>query len=152
MYFLLNKGWSQDLNERNNKWKIAKLRQSCDSFCVHNMHETTFVCTIAIDNFCLHYYNWQLLFALLQLITFVCTTAIDNIFIQLQLTNIVLTIATVDMCLLQSNIYNIRYINCNGAHKLITALKLVWNLLRTDILTYRAAIAAWNAKYDNILF
>ena len=53
--------------------KIAKLRQSCDSFCVHNMHETTFVCTIAINNVCLHYYNWQHLFALLQLITFVCT-------------------------------------------------------------------------------
>ena len=98
--------------------KIAKLRQSCDSFCVHKMHETTFVCLFAIDNFCLHYYNWQLLFALLQLITFVCTTAIDNIFIHLELTNIVLTIATVDMCLMQSNINNVRYINCNGTHKL----------------------------------
>ena len=38
-----------------NGQKIVKLRQSCDSFCVHNMQETTFVCTIATDNFCLHY-------------------------------------------------------------------------------------------------
>ena len=30
--------------------KIAKLRQSCNSF---------FVCIIAIDYFCLHYCNWQ---------------------------------------------------------------------------------------------
>ena len=36
------------------------MRQSCDSFCVHNLRKTTFVCTIATDNF-------------------VCTTAIDNI-------------------------------------------------------------------------
>ena len=59
--------------------KIAKLCQSCDSFCVHNLQETTFVCTIATDNFCFHYYNWkhfkhysncQLLYALLQLPTF----------------------------------------------------------------------------------
>ena len=31
--------------------KIAKLRQICDSFCVPNLEETTFVCIIAIDNF-----------------------------------------------------------------------------------------------------
>ena len=37
--------------------KIAKLRQSCDRFCVHNLYETTFVFTIATDNFCLHYCN-----------------------------------------------------------------------------------------------
>ena len=41
--------------------KIAKLRRSCDSFCVHKLQETT-------------------LFALLQQITFVCRTAIENIF------------------------------------------------------------------------
>ena len=55
------------------------MRQSCDSFCVHNLQETTFVCTIATYNFCLHYCNWKhfkhysncwLLFALLQLPTF----------------------------------------------------------------------------------
>ena len=39
--------------------KIAKLRQSCDNFCVHNLHR-------------------QPLLALLQLITFVCTNAINN--------------------------------------------------------------------------
>ena len=43
-------------NQRKER-KIAKLRKSCDSFCVHKMHETTFVCLFAIDNFCLHYYN-----------------------------------------------------------------------------------------------
>ena len=59
--------------------KIAKLRQSCDSFCVQNLQETTIVYTIATDNFCLHYCNWnhfkhysncQLLHAILQLATF----------------------------------------------------------------------------------
>ena len=35
------------------------MRQSCDSFCVHNLQEITFVCTIATDNFCLHHYNWK---------------------------------------------------------------------------------------------
>ena len=49
--------------------KIAKLRQSCDSFCVHNLQKTTFVCTIATANF---------FFALLQLLTFVCTIATAN--------------------------------------------------------------------------
>ena len=39
--------------------KILILRQSCDSFCVQNLQETTFVCPIATDNFCLHYCNWQ---------------------------------------------------------------------------------------------
>ena len=39
--------------------KITKLRQSCDSFCVHNMQETTFVCTIATDNFCMQNCNWN---------------------------------------------------------------------------------------------
>ena len=37
--------------------KIAKFRQSCDNFCVQKLQETTFVCTIAIDNFFLHYFN-----------------------------------------------------------------------------------------------
>ena len=40
---------------KNGVRKIAILRQSCDSFCVHKLQETTFVCNIAIDNFCLHY-------------------------------------------------------------------------------------------------
>ena len=42
-----------------NKWKIAKLRQSCDSFCVHNLKEITFVCSIATDNFCFHNCKWK---------------------------------------------------------------------------------------------
>ena len=59
--------------------KIAELRQSCDIFCVHNFQETTFVCTIVTDNFCLHDYNGKhfkhcsysyLLYALLQFPTF----------------------------------------------------------------------------------
>ena len=49
--------------------KIAKLRQSC----VHNLQKTTFVCTIATDNFCF------------QLLTFVCLIAIAKIFIEQQL-------------------------------------------------------------------
>ena len=60
--------------------KILILRQSCDSFCVHNLQETTFVCTTTLDNFCLHYCNQQKLFyALLQLLTFVCTIAIASV-------------------------------------------------------------------------
>ena len=53
--------------------KISKLRQSCDTFCVHNLQETTFVC--AIDNFLCNsaIYN---LYALLQFLTFVCPIAI----------------------------------------------------------------------------
>ena len=37
----------------------AKLHQSFDSFCLHKLQETNLDCTIAIDNFCLHYCNWQ---------------------------------------------------------------------------------------------
>ena len=50
--------------------KIAKLRQSCNSFCVHNLQQTTFVCICTLDNFWLHYCNQQKLF--------LCTTAIVN--------------------------------------------------------------------------
>ena len=44
------------------------MRQRCDSFCVHNLQETTFVCTTAIEstlrttptvNFCMPYCNCQ---------------------------------------------------------------------------------------------
>ena len=49
--------------------KIAKLRQSCDSFCMQQLQMTTFVC-----NNC----KWHLLYALLQLTTFVCNIVIDN--------------------------------------------------------------------------
>ena len=59
--------------------KVTKSRQSCDSFWVHNLQETTFVCTISIYNFCLHFCNWQLFYALLQLLTFKCTFTIANI-------------------------------------------------------------------------
>ena len=42
--------------------------------CTTCKKETSFVCIIAVDNFCLHYCNWQLFYALLQLHlrTFVC--------------------------------------------------------------------------------
>ena len=50
--------------------KMPKLSRSCDSFCVRKLQEITFVCTIAIDNFCVHY--------ILQLTTFLCTTVIVN--------------------------------------------------------------------------
>ena len=64
------------------KVKGAKLRQSCDSFCVYNLQETSFVCTIIIDNFfkCtiaydnlnLYYCNWKFFSSQLQWTTFVC--------------------------------------------------------------------------------
>ena len=57
--------------------KISILRQSCYSFCVHNLQETTFVCTIATYNFCLHYCNWK---HFKHLLTFVCLIAIANVF------------------------------------------------------------------------
>ena len=50
--------------------KIAKLRQSCDSFCVHMLQKTNVDCTIAIDNCFIHYCNYQLLYVLLQFLTF----------------------------------------------------------------------------------
>ena len=37
------------------------------------------VWAIAFDNFCLHFCNWQLFYALLQLLTFKCTFTIANI-------------------------------------------------------------------------
>ena len=46
-------GFQSDIGfevERNGCVKISKLRQSCDSFCVHNLQETTFICIIAIEN------------------------------------------------------------------------------------------------------
>ena len=57
------------------------MRQSCDSFCVHNWQETTLVCTTAIENilsttpivgFCMPYCNCQHFY---RKITFVWTTA-----------------------------------------------------------------------------
>ena len=57
------------------------MRRSCDSFCVHKLQETTFVCNIAIDNFCLHYCIWQLFF-IPQLSTFLCIILIANVFIE----------------------------------------------------------------------
>ena len=47
---------------------------------------------------------------------------------------------------------NIGHIECHNTHKLITALQLLQNLLPTDILTFRAAIAAQIAKYNNRMF
>ena len=49
---MAEKNATKSLKQKKQK-KIAKLRQSCDSFCVHNMQET-FVCTIASDDFYLH--------------------------------------------------------------------------------------------------
>ena len=88
---------------RGRSLKIAKLRQSCDSFCVHNLQKITFVCTTAIDNilsttpivnFCMPYCNCQHFYGtttfvwtiatitinitLLQLLTFKCPMVIDN--------------------------------------------------------------------------
>ena len=87
--------------------KIAKLRRSCDSFCVHNLQSKTFVCPIVIDSplelecsiitkfsFCLHecngnlssrYNNWKLLFTTFLfsfvISTFLCITSIDIMYI-----------------------------------------------------------------------
>ena len=57
------------------------MRRSCDSFCVHKLQETTFVCNIAIDNFCLHYCIWQLFFVP-QLSTSLCIILIADVFIE----------------------------------------------------------------------
>ena len=61
--------------------KIAKFRWSCDSFCVHKLQETTFICNIAIHNLGLHYCMWQL-FYVSQLSTFLCIILIANVFIE----------------------------------------------------------------------
>ena len=49
-------------------WKIANLRQSSNSICLHYWQETTFVCTTTNDNF-LH---------TTAIDNFLCTTAIVN--------------------------------------------------------------------------
>ena len=48
---------------------IAKLRQSCNSYCMHKLQMIMLVCKINI--FCLH--NGHSLFTLLQSTTFACT-------------------------------------------------------------------------------
>ena len=73
--------WAVDRSKNSFRAKLIpllkkkKLSQSCDIFCVHNLQETTFVCTIATDNFRWHYCYWkhfkhysncELLYGLLQ--------------------------------------------------------------------------------------
>ena len=62
--------------------KTSKLVRSCYSFYMHNLQEATFVCTIAIDNFCLHYYIWQLSYALLQMSTFYALLQLPTFFME----------------------------------------------------------------------
>ena len=50
------------------------MHQSCDSFCVHNLRETTFLCAVVIVNFSLCYCNWK---HFMQ-----CTIAIANNFME----------------------------------------------------------------------
>ena len=94
-------------------------------------HYYTFICTMVIDNLFMHYCNWLLLYALLQLTTFVWT------------------VATKDYCMLQTSINNISYIDCNYAHKLITAFLIVYELVWTGIRPCRAAITASNNHNNN---
>ena len=85
--------------------KIAKLRRSCDSFCVHKLQETTFVCNIAIDKFCLHYCILQLFFVQ-QLSTFLCIILIANVFYWLlQLRSIVWAVAFKNFCMHYCNFW-----------------------------------------------
>ena len=88
--------------------KFAKLRRSCDSFCVHNLEETTIVCTIAIDNFYLQYCNLQIVCRLLELLTFVCAISIHHFWM--------------DNCMLQNNVNITSKIDCINTYKLIPAL------------------------------
>ena len=75
--------------------------------CTTCKKETSFVCTIAVDNFCLHYCNWQLFYAhcnwqllnaILYLLTFVFTRVMDNFyshyFCTMQMMNFLSTTAT----------------------------------------------------------
>ena len=132
--------------------------QCCDSFCVHNLQKTTSVCTI----------NWQLLFVLLQLVTFICTCTIDTF---------LYTTAIVNFCMYYCNyqhLFEILYKTCYELTlwlvELLSQLEMQnmtteclniinslpttdWQTERkTDIATCRAAITAWNAKYDNRMF
>ena len=98
------------------RWVLKKL-QNCVKAAIASM------CTTC---------KGQLLFALLQLITFVCLIAIANIFMEqqllyglLQVTTFIWTIATDDYCMLQTSNHNVSYIDCNYAHKLMTALWFV---------------------------
>ena len=92
---------------------------------------TTFICIIAVVNFCMHHFKWQPMYALLYLTTFLCTIAIKFACI---------------VAIEESNINTIRNIYYNNMNNLITTIQVVYHLFGTDILICRAAIAAKNQK------
>ena len=71
--------------------------------------------------------------ALLQLTTIVCTFSIDNFCIDYYNCGLLYT---------AERHKSISYIGCNSKHKSIAALWLVQNILQSDMVTFRAAIAA----------
>ena len=70
--------------QHNNKQhkKSQNCVKAAIAFVCTSGKEKTFVCTIAIDNFCLQYYNLQFFYALLQILTFACNIAIANNFVE----------------------------------------------------------------------
>ena len=58
-FSIFSSTWLSQPNSNLNQNLNNNSTYSCDSFCVHNLQETTFVCTIATDNFCLHLCNWK---------------------------------------------------------------------------------------------
>jgi len=129
--------------------KISKLRQCCDSFCVHNLQETTlfallqligFVCNCSIENilsntpivvFCIHDCNCQHFYRTTTFVWTIDTITINIILLQLLtfictmvIFNFLCTIKIdnfcLDYCMLQTNFNNVSY--CNYQYKLLLAL------------------------------
>ena len=70
---------------KSKRGKIAKLRQSCDSICLHNLQETIFVCTAIenilsatpIVNFCMPYYAYKRFYGTTTFVWTIATITIN---------------------------------------------------------------------------
>jgi len=130
---------------------------------------TAFICTISIGNFCMyycnsyiwnpllqhysnrqhfiHYYNYQLLYVLLQSTIFYVLLYLRSSFYANAIDNCCMLYSNCGIFYVEKTISlskQLQYPNNN--------VRCISNLLWTDILTSRAAMAAKYAKYDNRIF
>ena len=105
---------------KGSKKKIAKLRQSCDSYCMQK---------IANDNFCMHCCNWQLLFALLLLTIFVCMTfSVCTIAIDTFLYALLYTLITFIFTIANNHSFHMYYSHWKIVHKLLQVTTFVYTI------------------------
>ena len=125
-------------------YAILQMKTTCVCMTAIDIFYTIVIdnlsCTITINDFCMYYWNQQILYALmlltifyalLEFTTFLCTNAFAISYVA-KTSSRWLFITT--------------YIN------ITTNLYIVCNLLLTDTVNCRAATAAKNAKYDNRMF